>query len=157
MNSLEELKPSYEDFLRSPRFNYVDRINTAIDDYTHEIQTAASGSKSSNVRAGSGMGCPRVKVKLNELRSENPALERRMVDDPLRHLRALEFAAHDIGKDERPGYDDKYGEWIVNKVLKLLYWKGSIFICICIAWIKIRFFPNFLRLQISFCLEILIF
>lgn len=105
MNSLEELKPSYEDFLRSPRFTYVDRINTAIDDYAEEKE-----SKSSSVTGGVGTGCPRVRVKLSDLRSENPVLERRLVSDPLRHLRALEFAAHEIGQDERPGYDDKHGE-----------------------------------------------
>ena len=104
MNSLEELKPSYEDFLRSPRFDYVDRINTAIDDY------ADKQSKSSSVTGGVGTGCPRVRVKLSDLRRENPVLERRLVNDPLRHMRAFEFAAHEIGKDERPGYDDKLGE-----------------------------------------------
>ena len=105
MNSLEELKPSYEDFLRSPRFNYVDRINTAIDDYALEKQ-----KKSPNETGGVGTGCPRVRVKLSELRVENTVLERRLVSDPLRHLRALEFAAHEIGQDERPGYDDKHGK-----------------------------------------------
>ena len=104
MSSLEELKAKYDDFLRSDRFNYTDRINTAIDDYTLERQT-----KSSNVKGGVGTGCPRVKVKLSELRSEDPDLERRLIHDPLRHLRALEFAAHEIGKDERPDYDDKLG------------------------------------------------
>ena len=107
MNSLEELKPSYEDFLRSPRFNYVDQINTAIDDYALEIQSKSSSASSTG---GVGTGCPRVRVKLSELRRDNPVLERRLVNDPLRHMRALEFAAHEIGKDERPGYDDKHGE-----------------------------------------------
>ena len=113
MNSLEELKPSYEDFLRSPRFNYVDRISTAIDDYAREMQMKSSGSKAAGAAVnggGVGTGCPRVKIKLSELRSENPALERRLINDPLRHLRAVEFAAHDIGIDERPGYDEKHGE-----------------------------------------------
>ena len=107
MNSLEELKPSYEDFLRSPRFNYVDRINTAIDDYTYALEKER---KSSSVTGGAGTGCPRVRVKLSDLRSENPVLERRLVSDPLRHLRALEFAAHEIGQDEIPEYYDKHGE-----------------------------------------------
>ncbi len=57
--------------------------------------------------------CPRVKIKLSELRSDNPALERRLINDPLRHLRALEFAVHDVAVEERPGYDEKYGECFV--------------------------------------------
>ena len=112
MNSLEELKGHYENFLRSDQFNYVDNITTAIDDYRLAIQNNANltGAETSNGRSKvTGMACPRVKVKLSELRNENPMLERRLVHDPLRHLRALEFAAHDVAKDERPGYDDKYG------------------------------------------------
>jgi hypothetical protein len=103
MTSLEDLKLSYEEFFRSPRYNYADRINTAIDDY------AESQSKT-KVTGGAGTGCPRVKVKLSELRSVNAVLERRLINDPLRHLRALELAAHDIGKDDRPGYDSKNGK-----------------------------------------------
>lgn len=119
MNSLEELKGHYENFLRSDQFNYVDNITTAIDDYTEAIQNNANHISKTSSKTGAGtsnggskvtgMGCPRVKVKLSELRNENPMLERRLVHDPLRHLRALEFAAHDVAKDERPGYDDKYG------------------------------------------------
>lgn len=125
MNSLEELKPVYEDFLRSDDFNYVDKITTAIDDYTASIQNnnannISKSSSSKNNGSSGPTGCPRVKIKLSELRSENPVLERRLVNDPLRHLRALEFAAHDVAKDERPGYDDKYGEFVDYSLLNFV-------------------------------------
>lgn len=109
MNSLEALKNSYDIFLRSPQFTYIDSINNAIDDYARKVQ-----NKSSTLSGGVGTGCPRVRVKLSELRRvEGGMLERGLVNDPMRHLRALEFAAHDIGKEERPGYDDKYGKcWL---------------------------------------------
>ena len=118
MSSLDDLKPTYEDFLRSDDLNYLVKINQAIDDYTASIQdstnklsrAASSSSSSKNSSNGGGVGCPRVKVKLSELRSHNPLLERMLVNDPLRHLRALEFAAHEVAKDEQPGYDEKYGE-----------------------------------------------
>jgi len=114
MNSLNELRANYEDFLRSPRFNYADRISTAIDDFNNNNNNNNNNTKSKNAAATAGVtigpGCPRIKVKLSELRSENPSLERRLINDPLRHLRALEFAAHDIGVDERPGYEEKGGD-----------------------------------------------
>lgn len=97
-NSHEELRGSYEDFLRSENFGQVDKIATAIDDYN-----ANSMGKESNVNMGSS--CPRVKINLTELRSENPRLEQGLRTDPLRHLRALEAACHIIALEERPEYE----------------------------------------------------
>ena len=41
-----------------------------------------------------------------DLRSQdNGQLSQRLRTDPLRHLRALEAACHDVANEERPGYD----------------------------------------------------
>ena len=77
------------------RFQHVDRICTAIDDYAHR-------SKTLNVE---GWGCPRVQINLSELRSDGNELSQRLRNDPLRHMRALEAACHGIANEERPGYD----------------------------------------------------
>jgi len=58
-----------------------------------------------------GWGCPRVRVSLGELRAEHPRLAQRLRYDPLRHLRALEAACHEVALEERPGYD-KEGKFI---------------------------------------------
>lgn len=78
------------------RYNLVDRISTAIDDYVHR-------SRSLSVQ---GWGNPRVEISMSELRSQdNGQLSQRLRQDPLRHLRALEAACHDIAQEVRPGYD----------------------------------------------------
>lgn len=78
------------------RYQYADRISTAIDDYTHR-------SKSLSVE---GWGCPRVNISMADLRAEgNGVLSQRLRRDPLPHLRALEAACHEIAVDARPGYD----------------------------------------------------
>lgn len=78
------------------RYQYVDRISTVIDDYTHR-------SKSLSV---AGWGCPRVNVNMAELRAQgNGGLSQRLRRDPLPHIRALEAACHEIAMEARPGYD----------------------------------------------------
>eukprot|EP00339_Tiarina_fusa_P012817 CAMPEP_0117069932 /NCGR_PEP_ID=MMETSP0472-20121206/49080_1 /TAXON_ID=693140 ORGANISM="Tiarina fusus, Strain LIS" /NCGR_SAMPLE_ID=MMETSP0472 /ASSEMBLY_ACC=CAM_ASM_000603 /LENGTH=760 /DNA_ID=CAMNT_0004792731 /DNA_START=199 /DNA_END=2481 /DNA_ORIENTATION=- len=95
MSGFLELREEYDSFLRQERFSYVDRICTAIDDYAHR-------SRSLSVE---GWGCPRVDISMAELRSQdNGQLSQRLRRDPLRHMRALEAACHEIAKDERPGY-----------------------------------------------------
>jgi len=97
-----ELQSRYEDFLRVERFNQVERVSTAVDDFARlkeEGSTAATGIS------------PRVRVLLSELRSEIPQLATRLRLDPLRHIRALEWACHAVAGEERPGYD-KGGERI---------------------------------------------
>uniref|UniRef100_A0A7R9ZUF6 DNA replication licensing factor MCM3 n=1 Tax=Pseudo-nitzschia arenysensis TaxID=697910 RepID=A0A7R9ZUF6_9STRA len=90
------LRDEYDNFLRQERFDYVDRISTVIDDYTHR-------SKSLSV---AGWGCPRVNVNMAELRSMgNGGLSQRLRRDPFPHLRALESACHEIAMEARPGYD----------------------------------------------------
>ena len=81
---------------QNQRYQYVDRISTVIDDYTHR-------SKSLSVE---GWGCPRVNINMAELRSQgNGGLSQRLRRDPLPHLRALEAACHEIAMESRPGYD----------------------------------------------------
>ncbi|KAL7430988.1 hypothetical protein ACHAXM_002464 [Skeletonema potamos] len=113
-NSLIELRARYDDFLRSERFNYPERIATAVDDYIQRSSpSTSSGSKGASFsgdKANSATGMttsnnPRLRIPLSELRSYDARLSNQLINDPLRHLRALEFAAHDIAMEERPGYD----------------------------------------------------
>lgn len=112
-NSLLELRTSYDEFLRSDRFGYADRIGTAIDDHSQRSNAAAaaSGGKQGKRHGGSSnatttlVGHPRLRIPLSDLRSHDPRLSNALLRDPLRHIRALEAAAHDLALEERPGYD----------------------------------------------------
>eukprot|EP00934_Nitzschia_sp_Nitz4_P001891 Nitzschia sp. Nitz4//scaffold11_size288233//168526//171028//NITZ4_000784-RA/size288233-snap-gene-0.26-mRNA-1//1//CDS//3329534104//1891//frame0 len=96
MASLMELRDQYDNFLREERFGYVDKISTAIDDFNER-------SRRLSVQ---GWGCPRVEIGMADLRSQdNGDLSARLRLDPLRNLRALEAACHDIANEMRPGYD----------------------------------------------------
>jgi len=89
-----DLQIRYEEFLRVERFRQVERISTSIDDF---VRLRDEGNTSSI--------SPRVRILLSELRSEIPQLATRLRLDPLRHIRALEWACHNIAIEERPGYD----------------------------------------------------
>mmetsp|Transcript_24114 Transcript_24114/g.57154 ORF Transcript_24114/g.57154 Transcript_24114/m.57154 type:complete len:823 (+) Transcript_24114:224-2692(+) len=117
-NSLQELKSRYDDFLRHENFEYADRIGTAVDDYKQRSSRMAGGGGGGNgngAAAGGGsdkggasavgIGHPRLRVPLSDLRSFAPRLSNQLVRDPLRHIRALEASAHDVALEERPGYD----------------------------------------------------
>ena len=107
-NSLLELRRSYDEFLRTERFGYTDRIRTAIDDHVQRSARkggTATNAAESNQSGGSLIGHPRLRVPLSELRSHDSRLSNALLRDPLRHIRALESAAHDIALEERPGYD----------------------------------------------------
>mmetsp|Transcript_25427 Transcript_25427/g.41319 ORF Transcript_25427/g.41319 Transcript_25427/m.41319 type:complete len:653 (-) Transcript_25427:105-2063(-) len=112
-NSLIELRARYDDFLRHERFNYPERIATSVDDYIQRSSATTSsggGGKGSSDKATTTTGVttsnnPRLRIPLSELRSYDARLSNQLIHDPLRHLRALEFAAHDIAMEERPGYD----------------------------------------------------
>ncbi|KAL3793437.1 hypothetical protein ACHAW5_001612 [Stephanodiscus triporus] len=112
-NSLLELRASYDEFLRSDRYGYADRIGTAIDDHVQRSQKASPSSSEGGGGGGppppsSLVGRPRLRVPLSDLRSHDPRLSNALVRDPLRHLRALESAAHELALEERPGYDSKF-------------------------------------------------
>jgi len=106
--SHDELRSNYEDFLRADQFSQIQRVATSIDDYNALRAGRLAGSQAGHKtqRAeGVGWGCPRVKIRLAEVRSDHSQLEKGMRSDPQRHLRALEAACHVIGLEERPGYD----------------------------------------------------
>eukprot|EP00584_Thalassiosira_punctigera_P002028 CAMPEP_0172528234 /NCGR_PEP_ID=MMETSP1067-20121228/2685_1 /TAXON_ID=265564 ORGANISM="Thalassiosira punctigera, Strain Tpunct2005C2" /NCGR_SAMPLE_ID=MMETSP1067 /ASSEMBLY_ACC=CAM_ASM_000444 /LENGTH=815 /DNA_ID=CAMNT_0013312113 /DNA_START=186 /DNA_END=2633 /DNA_ORIENTATION=+ len=109
-NSLLELRTKYDDFLREERFSYAERISTAVDDHVRRGSRGGSGGKGPSPDAAGGVGGslvghPRLRVPLSDLRSHDPRLSNALLRDPLRHIRALEAAAHDIALEERPGYD----------------------------------------------------
>ena len=120
MASLLELRTSYDDFLRSDRFGYADRIGTAIDDHVQRSAAATargSGTNNNNnnnkgtsasdptTTTTTPIGHPRLRIPLSDIRSHDPRLSSSLLRDPLRHIRALESSAHDIASEERPGYD----------------------------------------------------
>ncbi|KAL7544995.1 hypothetical protein ACHAWF_008363 [Thalassiosira exigua] len=114
-NSLLELKARYDDFLREDRFGYPERIGTAVDDCVRRSSGGGGGGGgkaggggiggSNDASGGSLTGRPRLRVPLSDLRSFDPRLSNALRRDPLRHVRALESAAHDLAGEERPGYD----------------------------------------------------
>jgi len=55
-------------------------------------------------RGPSQVICPRVRVRISDLRAFNPILAQQLISDPLRHLRALELACHHLAED---GYATK--------------------------------------------------
>ncbi|KAL7537409.1 hypothetical protein ACHAXR_007802 [Thalassiosira sp. AJA248-18] len=108
-NSLLELRTRYDDFLREERFDYTTRIATAIDDHIQRSTRKGGGSSTTNAggdaSGGSLIGHPRLRIPLSDLRSHDPRLSNSLLRDPLRHIRALESASHEIAIEERPGYD----------------------------------------------------
>mmetsp|Transcript_10990 Transcript_10990/g.16918 ORF Transcript_10990/g.16918 Transcript_10990/m.16918 type:complete len:796 (-) Transcript_10990:51-2438(-) len=92
-----DLLSRYEDLLRGERYDFEERITTSLDDYVQRSQDSKKQS--------TGWGCPRVRISMPELRSLDPELSHRLRNDPLRHLRALEAACHNIASESRPGYD----------------------------------------------------
>ena len=119
MTSLLELRTLYDDFLRSERFGYADRIGTAIDDHIQrstrnkvgvvdpKLSSASSSSAATATTAtfAAPIGHPRLRIPLSDIRSHDTRLSNALLRDPLRHIRALECSAHDIACEERPGYD----------------------------------------------------
>lgn len=97
-----ELQARYEDLLRGERYDLGDRITTALDDYVQRSKSRSSKDKNEDAV---GWGCPRVRISMAEIRSQDPVLSNRLIDDPLRHLRALEAACHSLATESRPGYD----------------------------------------------------
>jgi hypothetical protein len=86
----------------------VERIATAVDDFSHlNTQTSVAAA-----------GCPRVTISMAELRSADGQLSQAVRLDPLRQMRALEAACHQVATEERPGYD-KEGAYLTNILQQL--------------------------------------
>mmetsp|Transcript_37226 Transcript_37226/g.78515 ORF Transcript_37226/g.78515 Transcript_37226/m.78515 type:complete len:810 (+) Transcript_37226:263-2692(+) len=108
-NSLLELKAKYDDFLREDRFGYTERIGTAIDDHVQRSARTSGGGKGTDAATGGSLiGHPRLRIPLSDLRSHDSRLSNSLLSDPLRHIRAMEGAAHEIALEERPGYDKNH-------------------------------------------------
>jgi hypothetical protein len=82
-------------FTTIQRFHLVERIATAVDDFSHLNQQTSVAAA----------GCPRVTISMAELRSADGQLSQAVRLDPLRQMRALEAACHQVAMEERPGYD----------------------------------------------------
>jgi hypothetical protein len=99
------------------RFQLVERISTAIDDFAHlNVQTKVAAA-----------GCPRVTISMAELRSADGGLSQAIRLDPLRQMRALEAACHEVANEERPGYD-KEGTYYIILYLQIelnLEWRNA--------------------------------
>ena len=102
-NSLLELRTSYDEFLRSDRFGYADRIGTAIDDHyqrSNAANASSGGGKQGKEQSSSAtttlVGHPRLRIPLSDLRSHDPRLSNALLRDPLRHIRALEAAVQSV-------------------------------------------------------------
>ncbi len=90
------------------RFNYADRIVSCVDDHIQRNKLLSEDPTSNNKQNTRGMSdCPRVRIRVGDIRSYQSVLASSLVAFPLQHLRALEIAAHDIAQDFRPGYDSK--------------------------------------------------
>lgn len=83
-----------------------------MDDHVQRIKLAEEqqppNSKNGTSNNKSNMSdCPRVRIRVSDIRSFHAALASSLFAFPLQHLRALEIAAHDVAQDYRPGYDTK--------------------------------------------------
>jgi len=105
-----ELRARYEEFLRLERHGNVDKITSALDEcasHSHNTNNSKSHAINNN-SSNSSYPCPRVKISLSDLRSSEPQLTQELQQDPFRHIRALEAAAHTIAEEEREGYSIKF-------------------------------------------------
>jgi DNA replication licensing factor MCM3 len=110
---LNVLTPSHSVF-PSQRFDYGDRIEQAVDDcwrITKESygKQQNQGTNPSN-GGGNGVACPRIKIDLTELRSISHLLEQSIRTDPLRHIRAMEHACHDLALERSSNYSKLLSE-----------------------------------------------
>ena len=79
------------------------KISTAIADVRHS--EAEQQQQSEESAANKNLACPRLFLRMAELRAYDAQLPQRFRVDPLRHMRALETAAQDVAEQNEPGYD----------------------------------------------------
>ena len=80
------------------------KISTAIADVRHSEAEQQQQQSDDNV-ANKNLACPRLFLRMAELRTYDAQLPQRFRMDPLRHMRALETAAQDVAEQNEPGYD----------------------------------------------------
>lgn len=80
------------------------RISEAISDVRNN-EAEHQQQLSDEVSANKNLACPRLFLRMAELRAYDPQLPQRFRMDPLRHMRSLETAAQDIAEQNEPGYD----------------------------------------------------
>lgn len=80
------------------------RISEAIADVRNN-EAEQQQQQSEEASGNKNLACPRLFLRMAELRTYDPTLPQRFRMDPLRHMRALETAAQDIASQNEPGYD----------------------------------------------------
>ena len=80
------------------------KISTAIADVRHSEAQQKQHQSDESV-ANKNLACPRLFMRMAELRAYDAQLPQRFRMDPLRHMRALETAAQDVAEQNEPGYD----------------------------------------------------
>ena len=94
------------------------KISTAIADVRHSQAQQKQLQSDENV-ANKNLACPRLFLRMTELRAYDPQLPQRFRLDPLRHMRALETATQDVAEQNEPGYDKncKWMLWVLGRTV----------------------------------------
>lgn len=79
------------------------KISTAIADVRHS-EAQQQQSDDAGV-ANKNLACPRLFLRMAELRAHDAQLPQRLRMDPLRNMRALEMAVQEVAEQNEPGYD----------------------------------------------------
>ena len=80
------------------------KISTAIADVRHS-EAQQQQQQSDEAVANKNLACPRLFLRMAELRAFDAQLPQRFRLDPLRNMRALEMAAQEVAEQNEPGYD----------------------------------------------------
>lgn len=95
LRSHDELRLEYDEFLRLERFRYSDRIASCIDEHLQRNNKLGATTEDSS----STKKCPRIRIRVGDIRSFHSALATALFAFPLQHLRALEMAAQEVAND----------------------------------------------------------
>ena len=80
------------------------KISTAIADVRHS-EVEQQQQHADEYISNKNLACPRLFLRMAELRTFDPQLPQQFRMDPLRHMRALETAAQEAAEQNEPGYD----------------------------------------------------
>jgi hypothetical protein len=84
---------------------FENQISTAIADVREASQQQQYDIENATAATNRNIACPRLFLRMAELRAYDAQLPQRFRLDPLRHMRALETAAQDVAEQNEPGYD----------------------------------------------------